>query len=479
MQPQIGKPSDGDSGLTTEQKSEVERIRDNYVFNIELNLSFRNSDFNNFHPAGKSGTAGVADKNSIGGFNGRDVFRVQKFDGGDGGPENSKIKKDKGDAERAVHGPKGEDGAIGFRDTAYYNQKHNETLQLDTDSSGIQHLVQRGAVKSGAPIQTESEDTQLITTWIDTYGITFNNNRSAKVRDIREPGVTFRQNTFFEIDVSFQHMQCPGHRHSFWLWPSTVSDGTGPAVDFDDRRQYVGDVVYTGPHDAENGVEIDIYEHVVTPDHEDTMLMKAISGDKNPDSSRAPNGSGNTINTYTNDSEPNTHIDIEGINSGFHKIGFLWLKNEMIWFVDGIPLVRDDKLMPNNRRMSMILSREASKELFGGDPTLPGNRTNFLDDIVKIRSIRVWDVIANTSPPPPHVVTHRFDGTTGIVVWNKLNHSTFDVFSVTDNLNLNSNPISGDRFRVTTLLPGRSLIVEVRARTDSGFIRLGQATFEI
>ena len=495
MNPTIRNPDSSD--LNNEQKSEVTRLRSNLKFIQVLEMNFAVERFEHFNPFGKSGSVGSSDKNSIGEFDGVDIFRVQKFDGGNGGPENTAAEQLKGRAERAVHGPLGETGAIGFRDFAYYNQKHDKTLQLDTEN-GIRHLVQRG-IDGAIPdltAQTQAVDknnvntanTELITSWIDTYGITFNENKSAKIRDTSEPGVTFRRNTYFEIDVNFQNMQCPGHRHSLWLWPATEFNGDGPAVLFNDTGDYKGDVVYTGRSDAVNGVEIDIYEHVITPGRENTLLMKAISGDQDDP---LTDGSGNTINEYQNPFNPKTHVNVDGINSGYHKIGFLWLEKEMIWFVDGIPLVKDIKLMPNNRRMSIILSREASPELFGGNPQLPENRTNYLDDIVKIRSLNVWDVapientfgadssnVATNTPVSTdntngQVTAHRFSATTGLVAWDPGQFTQFNVIS--SGKLVNSTPIVASSFEITNLTPGQVYVVEVWAINGGDQKKVGTA----
>jgi len=53
-------------------------------------------------------------------------------------------------------------------------------------------------------------------------------------------------------------------------------------------------------------------------------------------------------------------ITYKEVNRGWVRIGFYWDDLEMIWLINGNPVVRDTKLMPNDARMYMLLTREIS-----------------------------------------------------------------------------------------------------------------------
>ena len=134
-------------------------------------------------------------------------------------------------------------------------------------------------------------------------------------------------------------MRALGHRHSFWLMPASSG---GKAYD----------------NDPANGLEIDIYEHELArekgphtgdgPNLNEAMLMKCIGGSTTPPS---------TKNELREDGQ--SLIYVPGINTGWHNIGLLWTKDQLVWFIDGKPWVRDTTLVPQVE-MFLILSRQAN-----------------------------------------------------------------------------------------------------------------------
>lgn len=277
----------------------------------------------------------------------------------------------------------------GRRDHAWYNKAYSRTFVNRGD-----HVQQRGAV-----IGTNNNDyhnyngdsVNLCTSWIDTFSISreLPFNAGINIPNPETPNVTFGKNTFFEIEVNFSKMKTPGFRHSWWLLPATINDRPADPVIFRDnaRRDVNGKprvldrTAYDGPgRNARNGVEIDIYEHVVgnggTAD--ETMLMKVITSDRGDNTK-------NAFGTSTNVVSP-------GINSGWHRIGFLWSETELVWFIDGKAVVRDAANMPNDVRMYMLLTRELNSILFGGNPRINTNRQQITSDAVGMRYIRVWSV---------------------------------------------------------------------------------------
>lgn len=200
-------------------------------------------------------------------------------------------------------------------------------------------------------------DFELHSSWLDTFAVKAVDGKQVPVliddelvekkqywgqpgkTDTASPNVTFSPGTFFEIEVSFAAMRALSHRHSFWLMPASAN-----------REAY--------DNDPANGLEIDIYEHELAADRDSTdpkdvsineiLLMKSIGGSTFPSSTR---------NELRDDGE--TAVRVKGINVGWHKIGLLWTKDKLVWFVDGEPMVQDSILVPQVK-MFLILSREAN-----------------------------------------------------------------------------------------------------------------------
>lgn len=261
-------------------------------------------------------------------------------------------------------------------------------------------------------------DFELHTSWLDTFAVKGVNGVQVPVErddvvvpkkefwgqpgktDTGSPNITFSPGTFFEIEVNFERMGALAHRHSFWLMPCNSSGST-----YDD--------------DPKNGLEIDIYEHEIAlekskvtgdrPSINDILLMKCIGGQTTPKS---------TLNELRDDG--NTAINSPGINVGWHKIGLLWTKDQLVWLIDGEPVVKDSVLVPQVK-MYFILSREANTGakrsaseygqelvadgaripldagLFGRNVATPANRKLIKQgkDEVQVRSVRAWKLLAN------------------------------------------------------------------------------------
>lgn len=254
-------------------------------------------------------------------------------------------------------------------------------------------------------------DFELHTSWLDTFAVKSVDGKQVPVprsdellpkkdfwgqegkTDTLSPNITFQPGTFFEIEVNFEGMEALAHRHSFWLMPANEQ-----RLAYDD--------------DPANGLEIDIYEHemVVDPDQvppsgpspNGVLLMKCIGAQTTPR---------NTVNELREDGS--TSINVPGINRGWHKIGLLWTEKILLWFVDGIAVVRDRKLVPQVP-MYMIVSREANTGathsgdaqnllaegksiphdagLYGRNVATPVNRELIKDgrDEVRVRAVRAW-----------------------------------------------------------------------------------------
>ncbi|TWT53754.1 hypothetical protein Pla22_13860 [Rubripirellula amarantea] len=256
-------------------------------------------------------------------------------------------------------------------------------------------------------------DFELHTSWIDTFALKHSEGKQVAVErtdellpkdkywgqpgktDTQSPNITFSPGTYFEIEVNFEGMEALSHRHSFWLMPA-------------------GEQQFAYDDNPANGLEIDIYEHemVVEKDQAPTsgrnpneiLLMKCIGGRTKPQS---------TQNELRDDK--NTAIHVPDINVGWHKVGLLWTKDTLIWFVDGEAVVRDRQLVPQVE-MFIVLSREANTGanhssaphelnvdgervphdagLFGRNVATPANRELIKQgrDEVKVRYVRAWRI---------------------------------------------------------------------------------------
>jgi len=213
--------------------------------------------------------------------------------------------------------------------------------------------------------------------------------------DTPSPNIAFAPGTYFEIEVNFEGMTALAHRHSFWLMPAREQ-----GLAYDD--------------DPANGLEIDIYEHELATDRavaatgernqNEILLMKCIGSKTTPKS---------TQNELRADGK--TAIRVPGINEGWHRIGLLWTKESLTWFVDGAAKVKDSVLVPTVD-MYLIVSREANTGanssgmpqelqadgdkipfdagLFGRNVATPANRELIKagKDEVKVRYVRAWKV---------------------------------------------------------------------------------------
>lgn len=321
----------------------------------------------------------------------------------------------------------------GRRHAAWYDKFADETASIE---DGV--LVQRGYVadsdlddftsrdagaaprnhaytdpdpKDASLGEVNFADFEIHTSWFDTFAAKSVDGKQVPVlrtdellpkdkywgqdgkTDALSPNITFEPGTFFEIEVNFEGMEALAHRHSFWLMPASEQ-----GLAYDD--------------DPANGLEIDIYEHemVVAKDQapatgdnpNEVMLMKCIGGKTNPP-------------TTFNELHPTgkTSVHAPGINRGWHKIGFLWTNEVVIWFIDGQAVVRDRKLVPQVP-MYLILSREANTGagqsgdaqnlkadgdkipidagLYGRNVATPANRDLIKQgrDEVKVRSVKAW-----------------------------------------------------------------------------------------
>jgi len=166
-------------------------------------------------------------------------------------------------------------------------------------------------------------------------------------------------------------------------------------------------------------------------------------------------------------------ITYNDVNRGWVRIGFLWDDSEMIWLINGNPVVKDNLLMPNEARMYMLLTREISDVISGGtvDPTSAENRQLLANDRVKIRYIRVWEVnyqnpprtMDNNPRQPGQVRGFPLSNTTVRLKWNasenaeKYNLYRDDAYITT---------VFGTQFDDSNLSPDTAYRYEVEALRD-------------
>lgn len=321
--------------------------------------------------------------------------------------------------------------AEGRRHAAWYDQHLEKTAFLrdgtlvqagfvaDASLAGFKSRDSGSAPRNHAYVDPDPRDApkgtvnfadfELHTSWFDTFALKWSQGQSVPVQtsdkllpagqytgapgttDTPSPNRTFLPGSYFEIEVSFQGMKALAHRSSFWLMPATAEN-------------------HAYDSDPANGLEIDIYEHELVLDGDplqaenEILLMKSIGGSTSPPV---------TKNTLRPDGS--TAMRVSGINSGWHKIGLLWTKDELIWLVDGKELVRDPQLVPQVP-MYLLLTREANTGavdpsnasaqelksmgevipldpgLFGRNVATPGNRALVKagSDEVRVRYVRAW-----------------------------------------------------------------------------------------
>jgi len=270
-------------------------------------------------------------------------------------------------------------------------------------------------------------------------------------------------------------------------------------------------------NDAKDGVEIDIYEHEYFSEHRggsekfnNILYMKVIGG-----------AVGNTQNEITsapigfeyNDSNKTAVIVKRDapqgrIGDGWHKVGLLWTENELIWFVDGVAVVKDISRVPNCP-MYMILSREMNTGVKdprqgGYDPTQdaasqlpnrppdPGlqsrnvatarNLEQLADtsnpvlqkdgqylDHVRVNYVKVWSV--SVENPGHSVRGTRYGADNGEIFWDKSGYSEFNIYR--NNIKVNSEANTGSSYYDETLAVNTEYTFEVRAIVTSGEKSLG------
>jgi len=139
---------------------------------------------------------------------------------------------------------------------------------------------------------------------------------------------------FFEMDVDFTPMQSQGVRFSAWLMPV-----------YDDNGKSVASNAYNG--NPSDGVEIDIIEYETGYKHFGQVLQTKVVSPGGSFSSTKPG----YVNTMTEHG-----IDLR---QGTHKIGLLWEKERLVWYVDGIKVMEDTVNVPQVYS-HIILSREGN-----------------------------------------------------------------------------------------------------------------------
>ena len=88
------------------------------------------------------------------------------------------------------------------------------------------------------------------------------------------------------------------------------------------------------------------------------------------------------------------------------------MADKLVWFINGKPVCKDVQLIPNDVRMHLILSREATAGkgskgfntgngedygLWGASVGSEAQRRKINNDVTHIRSVRVWSVTPNSS----------------------------------------------------------------------------------
>ena len=330
---------------------------------------------------------------------------------------------------------------------------------------------------------------KLYGAWIDTFAYDQKDSTNWVKKPIlppEAPNKTFLPGTYFEIRVNFSHMKMHGHRHSFWLMPATDGEGNIP----------VSGQTYDGV--PENGLEIDIYEHEhsTNANINDMLFMKSINGNTGDDT---------TMNDFTSipgislQGDHRTDVVVSGIHDNWTTIGLLWTESELVWFVNGKAVVRDNDLVPQVP-MYMILSRELNSGVkslseLGGDsidvyangedddknltrPKDPGltavnvgtkdNLSKIDNDYVEVDYIRVWSVDGRNNDDdglasPTGLTGNVYSQTSAEIIWDRNPASDdFVMYQIKRNGIIVATKDALSHYD-DTLLPGTKYTYEVKA----------------
>ena len=243
-------------------------------------------------------------------------------------------------------------------------------------------------------------DNKFYAPFLVSYKRIFDNDLGYHVTDPASPGLTWGPGHFFELKVSFENMAMRGFRLSAWLMPAEPNYGNA----------------YTA--DAATGCEIDIFEFenwdIGGYKAYEDFHCKVIAG-----------AAGST---------PGGAVDVsaQGLDTGFHTVGLLWLETGIYWYLNGVEIRRDETLIPLVEQY-FLLTRELNAGVKpageAGPNEIPDNGilrpvdvglynvSAILDkelmpnDKAAIEYFRVWRVTDETpvEPPDPSPVPKRRD----------------------------------------------------------------------
>lgn len=166
----------------------------------------------------------------------------------------------------------------------------------------------------------------FLTTWARVW----DNTANQFITDPNAPNRTWGPGSAFEFKVDLSEMRTQACRLSFYLLPAYENDS------------------YAYSPDGTRGVEIDVTEIDFLDGYEDYSQSKVIS-------------------EYAAGNTPLGSIDLDTIladlnlPAGEHTFTFLWAKNKLVWYVNGIEIQRDE----DPRRIPqvphyVVISREAN-----------------------------------------------------------------------------------------------------------------------
>lgn len=326
---------------------------------------------------------------SIGQFNGADVFKIEPLNSHWGAQHHSNGRT-----------------ADGARDRAWYNKVYNDVVKVEGGNLTIGGKV----IGSRHPeysndYASADANKNFCSGWLDSL---WDPPDNVSIPSPAPPNLTIEKDSFTEICVSFEDMRSEGHRLSLWLMPATINNNPGTTALFQDPGEYQN----TAYNDTDpfNGVEIDIFEHEYSASVRDLLLMKAILSAKDLNFRFTNNAYGqlsDSQNGVSSSGGDNTNVEYQHVNEGFHRIGFLWSGFEMIWFLNGRPVVKDvgqgagdPSRNPQNARQYLLLTREYGNVLAGPpltNTTLLNQNAAFNNDKVKIKYVKVWKVLGRST----------------------------------------------------------------------------------
>ncbi len=239
----------------------------------------------------------------------------------------------------------------GKRWSAWYNAHHERNafrmngnlvlggyLSNESDPTRPVNYLDKG-------VQTRYGNNKLYTAWIDTFSRKWTGPGDLHVVDPDSPAKSFKYG-YFETRVNFSQMKTPGFRMSMWLMPAS-SDPDGE--DLETSNAY--------DDDANNGVEIDIFEYEwVSTEFENRITIALQGGDAGK----------RTRNLDVGKLGISLHRD-------YHTIGLLWLPEKLVWILDGqnIMQIEDPDLIPDVYSY-LILSREMNSGVKSATLDSPG-----------------------------------------------------------------------------------------------------------